>query len=75
MCQLFSSFLIDEDKGIMLGVVDVKLDPIFSRVTWIFLVTAADQDVGGSGNVFKEGRGASVLHGKVDVFFNFVSEG
>ena len=25
--------------------------------------------------MFKEGRGASILHGKVDVLFDFVGEG
>ena len=27
------------------------------------------------GNAFEEGRGACILHGKVDIFFNLVSEG
>ena len=31
--------------------------------------------MGRSGNAFKEGRGASVLHGKVNVVFDFVGEG
>ena len=31
--------------------------------------------MGRSGDAFKEGRGASILHGKVNVLFDFVSEG
>ena len=31
--------------------------------------------MGRSGDAFKEGRGAGILHGKVDIFFNLVSEG
>ena len=31
--------------------------------------------MGRSGDAFEEGRGTSVLHGKVNVFFDFVSEG
>ena len=31
--------------------------------------------MGGSGDAFEEGRGASILHGKVDIFFDLVSEG
>ena len=31
--------------------------------------------MGRSGDAFKEGRGASILHGKVDIFFDLVSEG
>ena len=31
--------------------------------------------MGRSGDTFKEGRGASILHGKVDILFNLVSEG
>ena len=34
-----------------------------------------DWNMGGSGDAFKEGRRAGILHGKVDVLFNFVSEG
>ena len=82
LCQFFSSVLIDEDKGVVLCIVDVKLDPIFPRVIQVFLFIAVDQDMGGSGrnmgrggDTFKERRGASILHGKVNIFFNFVSEG
>ena len=66
----------------MLRIVDVELDPIFPRVIWIFFVAADDWDVSGSGwsmgrsgDAFKEGRGASILHSKVDVFFDFIREG
>ena len=31
--------------------------------------------MGRSGDAFEEGRGASILHGEVDILFNFVSEG
>ena len=31
--------------------------------------------MGRSGDPFKEGRGASILHGKVDILFDLVSEG
>ena len=31
--------------------------------------------MGRSGDALKEGRGASILHGKVDVLFNLVGEG
>ena len=31
--------------------------------------------MGGSANAFTEGRGVGVLHSKIDIFFNFVSEG
>ena len=31
--------------------------------------------MGRSGDAFKEGRGVSILHGKVDILFDFVSEG
>ena len=31
--------------------------------------------MGRGGDAFKEGRGVSILHGEVDIFFNFVSEG
>ena len=31
--------------------------------------------MGRSGDAFEEGRGTSVLHGKVDVLFDFISEG
>ena len=31
--------------------------------------------MGRGGDAFKEGRGASILHCKVDILFNFVSEG
>ena len=28
-----------------------------------------------SGNTFEEGRGACILHGKVDIFFDLISKG
>ena len=31
--------------------------------------------MGRSGDAFKEGRGVCILHGKVNVFLNFISEG
>ena len=31
--------------------------------------------MGRSGDTFKEGRGASILHGKVNILFDLVSEG
>ena len=42
LCQFFFSVFIDKDKRVVLGVVDVELDPIFPRVIWIFLIAAAN---------------------------------
>ena len=35
----------------------------------------SDWGVSRSGDTFEEGRWASILHGKVDIFFDFVGEG
>ena len=40
--QFLSSILINEDKWVVLCVVNVELDPVFPRVIWVFFVAVTD---------------------------------
>ena len=40
--QFLFAILIDENKWVVLRIIDVELDPVFPRMIWIFSVAVAD---------------------------------
>ena len=42
LSQFLSTILVSEHEWIVFHVVDVELDPVSSRVIWIFFATVAD---------------------------------